>query len=68
MATNAERLAVVEQKVTDIDKKLDAVLEKLDKLDERYPTRREFKAANWVVGTILSLLAVVMATLDHLKK
>lgn len=67
-----ERIAVLETKVEDVGKKIDEFfteskifheefIKHLDNLDDRYPTRREFKAANWVFGTILTLLSFAIA-------
>lgn len=40
------------------------ILETLNKLDDRYPTRREFNAVKWVVsilGWILGLATTILA-------
>lgn len=66
--TQSERLALVEQEaqnikssVSKVDTKVDRVLDKLDNLDERYPTRREFATANWLFGVLLSVIGIVIA-------
>ncbi len=70
--SNQERLAVLEEKTDSIEKKLDQhildsksfhvqLLDKLENLDDRYPTRREFKAANWLFGIIISIIGVAVA-------
>lgn len=72
MATNTERLSVLEANTENIEKKLDAhiidskafhkeLLDKLSNLDDRYPTRREFKAANWLFGIVISVIGVTVA-------
>ena len=35
-----------------------------DKLDERYPTRREFNAIKWVFGILISLISIITAILE----
>lgn len=67
-----ERIAVVEQKVDNVDRKIDEyfkesrefhaeMLSRFESLDERYPTRREFKAANLVFTLMVTLLGVVLS-------
>lgn len=74
MTNNTERLAVLEQKTDSIERKLDQhmadsrafhtqILEKFENLDERYPTRREFKAANYVFGVAVTVIGVVLAVI-----
>jgi hypothetical protein len=77
--TQIERLAVLEQKVSDIDSKIDRnflesqnfhkeILNQLKSLDERYPTRREFKAANWVFGIMITVLSLAIAFYANIIK
>lgn len=62
MATNyGERMARLEEKTDNIEKKVDVILNKLENLDNRYPTRREFAVANWVVGIALTLIGFYIA-------
>lgn len=67
-----ERIAVVEQKVDNVDRKIDEyfkesrefhaeMLGRFENLDERYPTRREFKAANLVFTLMVTLLGVALS-------
>ncbi len=53
--------------VKEVKDDVKALIERLDglgeKLDERYPTRREFKAANWVFGTLITLGGLLIAVL-----
>lgn len=62
MATNyGERMARLEEKTDNIEKKVDVILDKLDNLDNRYPTRREFSVANWVFGIVLAAIGLYTA-------
>jgi len=61
MATQAERIAAVEENTKNIEKKLDTLIDKFDGLDNRYPTRREFAAANWVIGIFLTGIGLYLA-------
>ena len=67
--TNTERLLLIEKDVSDLkedvhvlkdltDKNHDLLLKLPQKLDDRYPTRREFNAIKWVLGISVSILAV----------
>jgi hypothetical protein len=70
--TQIERLAIVEEKVDNVDKKIDRnfeesqrfhteIMARFEQLDERYPTRREFKAANLVLGGMVTLISLAIA-------
>lgn len=54
----------IKGEIEEIKKGQDKILETLNKLDDRYPTRREFNAVKWVVsilGWILGLATTILA-------
>jgi archaellum component FlaC len=42
----------IKGEIEEIKKGQDKILETLNKLDDRYPTRREFNAVKWVVSIL----------------
>lgn len=53
-----ERLAVVEQQIKDIDKKLDHLIAKVESQDGRYVTQT---FARWLAGFVVALVMVAVA-------
>lgn len=64
METLEMEINYIKWEIEEIKKGQDKILETLNNLDERYPTRREFNAVKWVVsilGWILGLASTILA-------
>ena len=59
-----EEVDEVKSDVKEIKNELQGLL---DKLDERYPTRREFKSVVWVFGAIATMLWTFVTILSFIK-
>lgn len=57
------RLLVVEHQNKEIKEAVKEILEKLDNLDDRYPTRREVSVFNWIIVTTMAAIGTVIAIL-----
>lgn len=69
MATKSEieRLAVLEEKTDNMDKKLDVLIAKFDQLETTFVTRREFSVAKWLIGVGFSVVAVVLGLIAEIR-
>lgn len=65
--TIRERVARMEEKTDNIDKKLDLLISKFDNLETSFVTRREFSIAKWLIAIGFSVVGVVLATANVLK-
>lgn len=57
------RLLVVEHQNKEIKEAVKEILEKLDNLDDRYPTRREVAVFNWIIVTTMAAIGTIIAIL-----
>lgn len=57
------KMETIEKDLTEVKDNVKEILSKFDNLDERYTTRREFKAVVSVLGFIATALGVVAAIL-----
>lgn len=57
------KMETIERDLTEVKDNVKEILEKFDNLDERYTTRREFKAVVSVLWFIATALGVVAAIL-----
>lgn len=57
------KMETIEKDLTEVKNNVKEILEKFDNLDERYTTRREFKAVVSVLGFIATALGVVVTIL-----
>lgn len=59
----AMKFEVIERDLTEVKENVKEILDKFDKLDERYPTRREFRSVVWALGFLATALWIVAAIL-----
>jgi hypothetical protein len=57
------KMETIEKDLNEVKVNVKEILDKIDNLDERYTTRREFKAVVSVLGFIATALGVVAAIL-----
>ena len=57
------KMETIEKDLSEVKNNVKEILEKFDNLDERYTTRREFKAVVSVLGFIATALWVVITIL-----
>lgn len=62
-----ERIARMEQKTDDMDKKIDRVLDKLDGLDSQFLTRHEWSVAKWLIGLGFTLLGACLGVIEFFR-
>lgn len=64
METLEMEIKYIKWEIDEIKKGQDKILETLNSLDDRYPTRREFNAVKWVVSIlwwVLGLATTILA-------
>jgi len=55
--------AVEKERLDKLENKIDAILEKIDNLDEKFVTRREYNAIKMVIGGMVAVGTMVAAFL-----
>lgn len=57
------KMETIEKDLNEVKTNVKEILEKFDNLDDRYPTRREFKSvvgALWFIATALGVVAAIL--------
>lgn len=63
METVEMEIKYIKWEIDEIKKGQDKILEMLNGLDDRYPTRREFNAVKWVVSILWGILGLATTIL-----